>query len=229
MTTATASESVLLSSLVLDYNLYPRKDVYWQNVGSLVEAVKAGATLPPIIADRASNRVVDGFHRYQCYEKTYGGNNVEVEVEFRDYASEGELFLDAIRLNSGHGQRLSTFDIARSTQRAEELGLTRDVVAGAAGWTRERLDATLLTRTTISGEMLKRTNSHLAGTELSKKQSQYNQYAGGMSQAWYIKQVIALAESASLDFEDEVVVEQLRLLAQVCEAVIAPHLETLTA
>ena len=114
--------------------------------------------------------------------------------------------------------------ILTAKQKAEELGISRDQVAGAAGWTRERIEATLLTRTTVSGDMLKRTNSHLAGTKLTKKQAAYNQYAGGMSQVWYIKQVIALAESDSLDFEEEAVVEQLKLLLDVCERVIAPQI-----
>ena len=55
----TSIDMVPLSQLVKDYTVYPRKDVFWQNVESLVEALRAGATLPPIIVDRATHRIVD--------------------------------------------------------------------------------------------------------------------------------------------------------------------------
>ena len=217
-------EMVELSSLVKDYSVYPRKDVFWQNVESLTEALRAGATLPPIIVCRRTMRIADGFHRHDAYTKFYGGNNVEVPVEFRDYAEDSEFFLDAIRLNAGHGQKLSTYDIVRSTKRAEELGISRDEVAGAAGWTRERIDKSMLTRSTATGDTIKRTNAHLAGKELTEKQAKYNQYAGGMSQLFYIAQVNALIESDSIDFEDEAVVKELTTLAGLITTEVIPTL-----
>ena len=220
----TSIDMVPLSQLVKDYTVYPRKDVFWQNVESLVEALRAGATLPPIIVDRATHRIVDGFHRHDAYTKFYGGNNIEVPVEFREYENDKAFFLDTIRLNAGHGQKLITFDIVRSTKRAEELGLTRDEVAGAAGWTVERIEKSMLTRSTATGETIKRTNSHLAGKELTEKQASYNQYAGGMSQKFYIAQVNALIDSESVDYEDDDVVKELTELAHLMTTKVMPIL-----
>ena len=220
----TSIDMVPLSQLVKDYTVYPRKDVFWQNVESLVEALRAGATLPPIIVDRATNRIVDGFHRHDAYTKFNGGNNIEVSVEFRNYEDEKDLFIDTIRLNAGHGQKLSTFDIVRSTKRAEELGLTRDEVAGAAGWTRDRIDKSMQSRSTATGDTIKRTNAHLAGKKLTEKQASYNQYAGGMSQKFYISQVNALIESESVDYEDEDVCKELITLSQLIATEVDPAL-----
>ena len=217
-------DTVLLSELVKDYTVYPRKDVFWQNVESLAEALRAGATLPPIIVCRKTMRIVDGFHRHDAYTKVNGGNNIEVPVEFRDYADDSEFFLDAIRLNSGHGQKLSTFDIVRSTKRAEELGITRDVVADVAGWTLDRLEKSLVSRTTAEGDAVKRTNEHLAGKTLTEKQAAYNQYAGGMRQSFYIAQVNALIESESIDYENEDVVKELTTLAGLMTTEVVPTL-----
>jgi len=218
-------EMISLSELIKDSSLYPRKDVFWQNVESLAEALRAGATLPPIVVCRDCNAIIDGYHRHDAYVKFNGGMNIDVSVEYRDYEDHSLALLDAIRLNAGHGQKLSTYDIVRSTKKAEEMGLTRDQVADAAGWTRERIDKSMLTRTTATGETIKRTNAHLAGKKLSEKQAKYNQFAGGMSQKFYLSQVNALIESDSMDYEDEGVVEALILLTQLMKSQVAPALK----
>ena len=220
-----AIDTVPLSELVKDYTVYPRKDVFWQNVESIAEALRAGVTLPPIIVCRKTMRIVDGFHRHDAYTKVNGGNNIEVPVEFRDYAEDSDFFLDAIRLNAGHGQKLSTFDIVRSTKRAEELGITRDEVASAAGWTRDRIDKSMLTRTTATGETIKRTNAHLAGKNLSEKQRAYNQYAGGMQQSFYFAQSNALIESGSVDYSDDRVLKELTKLVGLIQTLVVPRLQ----
>jgi len=50
-----------------------------------------------------------------------------------------------------------------------------------------------------SKDVLKRTVAHFAGQEMTEDQRDYARRAGGLDQAFYINQVVALIESNSLD------------------------------
>ena len=60
------------SELLLDYDLYPRERIEPFNVNQMIEALTAGRELPPIIVDRKSLRVIDGFHRVKAYQRLHG-------------------------------------------------------------------------------------------------------------------------------------------------------------
>lgn len=55
----------------------------------LAESLQAGATLPPIVVERETSRVVDGFHRVEAHRRVYG-REAMIEVIEKEYASEGE-------------------------------------------------------------------------------------------------------------------------------------------
>ncbi|KKL28226.1 hypothetical protein LCGC14_2377240, partial [marine sediment metagenome] len=159
-------ESIELTELVLDWGLYPRTSLDTTNVRMIVQALEAGETMPPLIVDRTTKKIVDGFHRYHAY-LTVLPDNGEVEVEFRDYESTGELFTESLRLNARHGRSLTPLDRANALQRGEEFGLTVEQISGALALTVERATALTKSRsaTTPSGEplMLKHTLKHLRG------------------------------------------------------------------
>lgn len=111
---------VPLSSLVEDFALYPRHKVDDSHVNDLVRALQAGGTLPPIVADMESKRVVDGFHRRRAYIRHLGSEAAAL-VEFRKYDTEAELFLDAVALNSAHGRKLDRQDQTRIVLKMRDL------------------------------------------------------------------------------------------------------------
>ena len=97
------------AQLVLDFGLYPRNNVDEHNVKNLVDALAAGTELPPVIIDRKSKRVVDGFHRVRAHLRLFG-DNAEIDVITKNYKNDAELFLDAMRYNASHGAKLDTCD-----------------------------------------------------------------------------------------------------------------------
>src|SRR5436190_4972945 len=99
-------QRVPASTLVLDYNLYPRHKLDPVNLRTLNEALDAGEALPSVIADKTSKRVVDGFHRTTVALR----RNVDVAVEWRTYKDDAAMFLDAVALNARHGVPLEPFD-----------------------------------------------------------------------------------------------------------------------
>ena len=202
------------SRVVLDYDIYPRQEVASFNVQSLVEALKAGAVLPPIIVDKASKRVVDGFHRVKAYQKAYGADAM-VPCIYKEYPDEAAMFLESMACNSTHGRGLTPFDRARCVGRAEELKLDISVVAKSLNMTVESI-GTMRAERIGSFEsdpvVLKRTTAHLAGKDLTKAQVEYNRHAGGMPATFFINQLIQMIESDSVDWSNEKVVDGFRRL-----------------
>lgn len=205
------------SKVLLDYNLYPRADISSFNVTSLVDALKSGCILPPIIVDRTSKRVIDGFHRVKAYQKAYGPDAM-VPCIYEDYPDEAAMFLAAMKANSSHGRSLSPYDRARCLSRAEELHLEITVVAQSLNMTVESLGVMKMARLgTFESQpvVLKRTTAHLAGSELTAEQVDYNRHAGGPPATFFINQLILMLESDSVDWDNEKVVKGLKRLYEL--------------
>lgn len=102
-------QKVLLSQCVVDMTIYPRESVDAQHVSELARAVESGAELPPIVLCKNSKRVVDGVHRLRAYKKLFGDEHA-VKAVFKNYSSDREMFIDAMRYNAIHGKRLTHSD-----------------------------------------------------------------------------------------------------------------------
>lgn len=205
---------VKIEKLVLDYNLYPRTEVDSVAVTDLVAAKEAGATLPPIIVDKKSMRVADGFHRINMCKRL---KIDKIDVVFKDYATDAELYLDAVLLNAQHGRKLSRYDQIRIITQAEALEISPVLIAESLNITVERAETLKIKKTAVTkGKILpiKRTLAHLAGRQLSSKQTKGNEKAGGMQPLFYINQVLNLVENDLIDWGNEKVIEALRDLSK---------------
>ncbi|MBA7584142.1 hypothetical protein ES708_26095 [subsurface metagenome] len=212
-------DRIKVSELLLDYELYPRERIEPFNVTQMVEALKAGRELPPIVVDRKSHRVVDGFHRLRAYQKLYG-LDAEIPVEVRDYKDDAQMFADAVRLNANHGRQLSTYDRARCIARAESLKLEPAVISSILNMTLERIADMKVERFAtykMEPRVLKRTTAHLAGKELTDDEAEYNIKAGGMHQTFYINQVIAMLEADTANWENQKVGNALKKLCDLLD------------
>jgi len=183
-----------LAALVEDMATYPRHHVDEQYVSQLAEALRAGASLPPVVADKASRRLVDGWHRVRAYRRVLGAAGV-IDVELRTYPNEAALLFDAIAGNAGHGRKLDRIDQVRSVLLAESAGLAAEQIAAALRVTPERV-RTLRIRVAFAPAppgtpgaapgglikiALKRPVLHLVGRALSPEQLQAHAMAPGTS------------------------------------------------
>lgn len=213
-----ARSKTTVDQLVLDMTVYPRVEVDSVNVKDLKDALLAGETLPPIIADRQSKRVVDGFHRIHAHRDLYG-ENAPIDVEWRDYDDDRALYLDAVRLNAGHGRKLTRFDQARISARADELHIEPAEIAAALRLTIARIDEITLKKTAIgtTGKAvpLKGTARHLAQGHLTASQQVGNDRASGMSVRFHVRQVVNAIEHDLADFSDENLLRELAQLSQL--------------
>ena len=160
-----------------------------------------GHDLPPVIADRRTRKLADGAHRWHA---ATAKGVPEIAVEWRDYATDADLFRDALVLNSSHGLNFTTQDRLRVIQRSQELGLADDLPALL------RVSAsyieTLLPRfATVRGEPgpdgqqrrvpLKAAVRHLAGQQVTPQQAvAINGNAPGAPYLLLTRQLIAAVE-----------------------------------
>lgn len=220
-----------VSELILDYDLYPRHQIDSQHASHIAEAIRAGSKMPPVVIDKVSKKVVDGFHRVTAHKRLHGPN-AEVEVLEKSYKHEGALFRDAIKYNANHGRMLTTYDRTRCILFAKNLNITMEQIAndlqmtiGAVG----KLTKSRVGKLQIIGKSgktdnvvtpLKRTISHKAGECLTKEQSDVNQKLSGMSQLFYVNQLIMLVESSLIDTENRNLMEGLSALGKLLQPMV---------
>ncbi len=214
---------IKLSLLVLDFDLYPRNNIDSHNVRCILNSREAGETMPPIVIDRKSKRVVDGFHRVKA-ELQFAPDG-DIEAIEKTYKNEAEMFLDAMKYNASHGARLDPCDRNRCTIIAARLSIPLDAVAGALHMPVEKLGKLKQERTArTSGGLsipLKRTVRHMSGRKLTKAQTDANEKLSGMNQAFYANQLIILIETDMLDTADEKLFDRLRVLAELLDGLLA--------
>lgn len=198
-----------LSELVLDYDVYPRVRIDPMNVSQMRESLAAGASLPPLVVCSRTLRIADGFHRYTTQMAVFGAQH-QVEVIERDYADDGELFTDAVLLNSAHGHQLSAYDRAHIVIRAEELKLTTDVIASALRITSKTVQSLRLNRTALApsnGDSvavpLKASIRHMGGRALTPVQQAANRQLSGMPARFHANQLLLLLRSGLIDWTRE--------------------------
>jgi len=217
------TKSVPVAKLVEDFDFYPRGDVDSTHVASLIEALKAGVVLPPVIACRKTLRLADGFHRRRAHLRHFGPDS-NIATILKTYKNDAEFYADAMAYNSQHGRRLTAVDFARCAARGRALGLDDVAVAKALNVTVDKLVhiTTVRIATVEKGTpiALKRTIQHKAGEELTKRQVEANSKLSGMNQSFYANQLIELIEANLIDTEDQALFESLKKLHALLESLL---------
>ena len=213
-----------LSELVLDFDLYPRASINTYHASEMQRSVESGAELPPIVIDKKSKRIVDGFHRQRVYSRLYGVD-CEVDVAEKSYRSNKELFLDAARLNAGHGLKMDSHDKAHCALRCIDLGIADGDIASAlhvsVNWLGDLKATRVATKAGGLSVALKRTIQHKAGKHLTKVQLAANDKLSGMNQVFYVNQICTLIESDLLDVENVELMLRLQHLWKLIDGVVA--------
>jgi len=134
-----------------------------------------------------------------------------IAAKWKEYASEAELFSDAIRLNGQHGRRLSKVDYIRCVQIAGRHGLEIDTVASLVGMTTEKLGKLVTDRTgwavTTDDEgnevrtpvILPPDCTDRAGKRLTKLQARAAKKGGTNKASFYANRLALLLEADVLD------------------------------
>jgi hypothetical protein len=214
-----------VASLLLDEAIYPRSTVSDQRVGRLAEALRAGATLPPLVAETGKRRIVDGVHRSRAYLRVLGPD-AEAPVEWRTYPDDAAAFKDAGLLNAAHGEPLSSLDLAHCLDVARRLhipdGDLPDVLSLTIAKVEQMRGERFATGPTGEDVLLKRSTRHLAGQTLTLRQVAGNAQSSGMQLVFHINQVINALANGLVVADDAAVTARLHRLAELLTAPAAP-------
>lgn len=217
-------QQVPLSELIEDLDIYPRGSVSEVRVGDLVYAMDAGAQLPPPVIDKATRKIVDGFHRTRAYRKRLGDDGA-IGVDVQEFADDAAMLLESARINGQHGQPLGRYDQRIVHLRATALGATEDQVARALGVTTSRLaQITLKVAQSEAGPVpLKQGTAHLSKAYLTAAQvTEIRRMRGGSARSKAVELTRILREKlAPVDTEPELRQALADLGAEI-EASLAP-------
>ena len=228
---------VKVGETVEDFALYPRDRVDDHHVRDIAVALENGSELPPIIIDQKTKRVVDGFHRRRAYIKAFGEEH-KIEVVSRRYKTEADIFMEAIKYNASHGLKMDSHDRVTAVIRGGQLGLDIATIGKALHVPEAKLQKLVSSRTAktklaqpkrnngtrrTAGQdvAIKRTIQHRAGDTLTEEQLEANEKLSGMSQSFYVNQVVMLIESDLLNTADEKLMDRLSHLHGLLEGLLA--------
>jgi len=220
------TKKVKAVELIFDWNLWPRHEageLDSTNISKMKQAILAGVKLPPVIVNEKDNRIVDGFHRVQTVLNLYG-DDAEIEVIYKTYKNDAEMFIESARMNNQHGLPLSPRDRAHVILKARRFKIPFPAIAEALGLEVEEAKAFLAKRTaknrdgeivTLSGGALS-----LAGKVLTAKQEEYIKKCPGTSAQLYTRLLLNALNADAVIFTDKIL-ETLLQLKNKIEKILA--------
>lgn len=209
---------IKLKDIVIDEAIYPRSKVNEYNIQRMMQAYDAGARFPSVTVEAGTRRLIDGRHRYETFSRK-GAETISATEKV--YASEADLFADAVRLNIDHGVPLDQFSIRTSVARLQEYGVSREAISEIVRIPVEGLESiTKGFATSTAGEpiALKGGLSHMRGEQLTDRQMEVNRsYAGGKA-AFYARQIADLLETDLWPRRSPAFVEQMNRLTRLWDS-----------
>lgn len=218
MKTLTKSVSYPAAKLVENEKHYPRTRIEITHVHDLARALKVGAEMPPIVADRETLEVVDGTHRRRAYLLAFG-EKAKAPVEWRMFKDAAARLEASIDLNARHGLRYCRQDEIRCTILAEKFGLGLRELAIALQVDEERVRELAVRVVICEGakEPAKRVASHLYGTAISISKSEATMGFSSVTLMQHVSQLRRVISSRLFDAKDERVVAALAELRDEIE------------
>jgi hypothetical protein len=193
-----SANNIALAELVFDEAIYPRRNVDEMHIRSLMHAMEGGIELPPIVVEKKTRRIVDGVHRYHAALRR---SLKTIKGVYRSYATDADLFKDAVLLNTGVGLKLGTDDSLKVIDICERLGLKELDQAAMLRTSIAHLRTIRPRYATVDDALserrvpLKASVRHFSGEKISKKQEQAMQSAPGNSYLLLVNQIISAFEN----------------------------------
>ncbi len=222
-----------LDELVEDIRLYPRLGVDTTHVSTLCEALRAGATLPPIIVDKRSMSVVDGYHRVRAWRRVNGKDSL-IPAEVVDYPDNMAMLIDATRRNAAHGRVLDAQDKVHVVRMMRDAGVAYTTIAEVLQITETAAEsynarvAEVVRRPTYNSTLetkqyvpLKASVSHFAGRTMTPEQAEAHKSAPGTSYMLLVRQLRQGLEFGLVDDSNTTLREALVGLRTALDAYLA--------
>lgn len=220
-----AIKQVLAASLVEDMDVYPRTRIDDSYVSRLAEAIRSGASLPPVVADAKSKVMVDGVQRRRAFIKVLGPK-AKVTCELIPYKNRKELLQDAVARNTTHGRKLEAQDQVRSIHLLRGAGFEEEAIAQTLHITKGRVEKMMVHFVVVpkgapraisqNGKTIiptKPSIRHLDGRTLNSKQARATYTTPGTNYRLLVRQLREGIEHGFVSIDDKGMAAALRGLA----------------
>jgi hypothetical protein len=154
----TSSPCVLkIADLIMDWKLYPRKEIDHVVAEKYAAAMRTGSVFPPIRIGLLNGKsiIVDGVHRVTA-RKLLNIEYMDAVVERFD--SEADLFAEAVRLNAGHGKTFTDVELRENIKRLQKYKFSvkdiQTIVSVPASEIYKESAAPIVTLATPSGKKI---------------------------------------------------------------------------
>ena len=210
-------EWVQVGTLVYDFGIYPRHhygdkiDENW--VRDLRYVLRSGKQFHhPLIVDRKSKRVVDGFHRGHATEKENGPRGL-IAVIYKTYKDDLEMLRESGLINKRHGKPMDRQDQIHYALVCQEHGMPASEISDILAMPEKKLLDFLDRRTALNedGEAvaLKRSAENMAGKTLTFQQEEAHQHLSGSSQVFLVNQIISILRTGLTNTANVRLIERL--------------------
>jgi ParB-like chromosome segregation protein Spo0J len=122
-------ETVTVHDLIFDRTLNPRLEGVDMEVVEFYASIFREVVWPPILVDRATHKLLDGWHRVEAAKRA---GVYTLPVQWVD-AREEELFALAVKANLGHGVHLTKEERYRAISRLQRESWTNERIAAFLG------------------------------------------------------------------------------------------------
>jgi hypothetical protein len=211
-----------IENIVLDEELYPRNQYFWQTAYDYSESMKTGVKFPPVVVAKMGNAfiLVDGKHRIEAY-RILKVKTVEAEVLIG--LSRNQILEEAIKRNIAHGKTLSIQEKLRLAVKLRDLKYSTDTISRLIQIPNSKLVDLLNKRlfNTITGEeiILKKPFENLSTSTMMQTgtgdidliQSSFQ----GESQEKMVENLIILLKTNAIDLTNKKVAVKLHELKTI--------------
>ncbi len=198
-----------IDDLVFDKKIYPRNSISWFIWIKYAGAMKSGSLFPPIKVAKKGGKffVLDGWHRTEARkynkEKTVEGEIIDLPKE--NWLREAKIV--SIRLNTDHGNALSSQDRARAISELQKLGLQSQKIAEIVHIPVKEFKRFVADRMTVTPAgkeiFIKKSFRHLKGAQIRGIPNDVEGKLSGQSQWYLLDQLVTIIENDLLDTENK--------------------------
>jgi len=200
--------------IIFDEELYPRNQHFWQTAYAYSESMKLGNKFPLVVVAKLSNSnafvLVDGKHRLEAY-KILKVKRIKVEVLLG--LSKNQIYEEAIRRNTNHGQRFSIQEKLSIAVKLRYLHYSTAKISQLVQVSPTKLKSLLSDRlvNSITGEdiVLKADVKHLSGSHYDGDIETVQRQFRGNEQLPLIQELCVLLETKTINLKSKKVLSAL--------------------
>ena len=162
-----------ISEIHIEDKLYPRTHIDFVTGARYYNALKSGATFPPItVAEKKDGRfiLIDGAHRLKAHEQC---GETHIQAQVFEGLSDKQIYVEAIKANVTHGRQFGTNEITQIAITLQDWDMSLDEISTIIRIPADKISpfvAKRMTRISETGQefALKKPLQFLAQAEVSE-------------------------------------------------------------